>query len=346
MSKFSTLKKAALAAAMGLALAGQASPAAAAEEWKFALEEISGSVQDAYAQKFKQLVEEKSGGDITVTVYPYGALGESEDLTELVANGVLQFTHGSTGILGSTAPSMQVFSMPYLLSQNNKVNLELLTASPTIYGPMADKLKTRNLRLLSMYPEGEMVWTTNKVVRKPADFDNVKMRVMASPMLVETYKSFGAVPTPLPYSEVYGALQLKMIDGQENPIFAIEEMKFYEVTDVLTWSGHQQFTVAVLSSESWYQGLPAAQRQIIDETIDELAPYIFETQAKYNQERLEKIQQAKPGIQVVHLNDAEQATFRKASEPLRDKLVELAGPEAGTALQALEAEIAELEQKY
>jgi tripartite ATP-independent transporter DctP family solute receptor len=345
MSKLSTMKKAALVAAMGLALAGQAS-LAAADEWKFALEEISGSVQDAYAQKFKQLVEEKSGGDISVTVYPYGALGESEDLTELVANGVLQFTHGSTGILGSTAPLMQVFSMPYLLSQNNKVNQELLTASPTIYGLMADELKTRNLRLLSMYPEGEMVWTTNKEVRKPADFDNVKMRVMASPMLVETYKSFGAVPTPLPYSEVYGALQLKMIDGQENPIFAIEEMKFYEVTDVLTWSGHQQFTVAVLSSESWYQGLPAPQRTIIDETISELAPYIFETQATYNQERLEKIKQAKPGIKVVHLNEAEQTTFRKASAPLRDKLVELAGPEAGSALQSLEAEIVKLEEKY
>ncbi|TWC39466.1 tripartite ATP-independent transporter DctP family solute receptor [Pseudomonas sp. SJZ079] len=344
MSRFSTLKKAALVAAMGLTLIGQAS-LVAAEEWKFALEEISGSVQDAYAQKFKQLVEQKSGGKISVTVYPYGALGESEDLTELVANGVLQFAHGSTGILGSTAPSMQVFSVPYLLSQDNQVNLKVLTESPTIYGPMADKLKTRNLRLLSMYPEGEMVWTTNKVVRKPADFDNVKMRVMASPMLVETYKSFGAVPTPLPYSEVYGALQLKMIDGQENPIFAIEEMKFYEVTDVLTWSGHQQFTVAVLSSESWYQGLPAEQQKIIDETVTELGPYIFDTQAQYNKERLAKIQQLKPGIELVHLNEAEQAAFRKASLPMRDKLVELAGPEAGATLQALEKEIAALEQQ-
>jgi len=344
MSTLSTLKKAALAAAMGLALIGQAS-LAAADEWKFALEEISGSVQDAYAQKFKQLVEEKSGGKISVTVYPYGALGESEDLTELVANGVLQFAHGSTGILGSTAPGMQVFSVPYLLSQDNQVNLKVLTESPTIYGPIADRLKSSNLRLLSMYPEGEMVWTTNKVVRKPADFDNVKMRVMASPMLVETYKSFGAVPTPLPYSEVYGALQLKMIDGQENPIFAIEEMKFYEVTDVLTWSGHQQFTVTVLSSESWYQGLPAEQRKIIDETVAELAPYIFETQATYNKERLEKIRQAKPGIQLVHLSEAEQAAFRQASQPMRAKLVELAGPEAGAALEALEQEIAALEQQ-
>ncbi|KFX71024.1 C4-dicarboxylate ABC transporter [Pseudomonas taeanensis MS-3] len=344
MSRFSTLKKAALVAAMGLGLIGQAS-LVAAEEWKFALEEISGSVQDAYAQKFKQLVEQKSDGKISVTVYPYGALGESEDLTELVANGVLQFAHGSTGILGSTAPSMQVFSVPYLLSQDNQVNLKVLTESPTIYGPMADKLKTRNLRLLSMYPEGEMVWTTNKVVRKPADFDNVKMRVMASPMLVETYKSFGAVPTPLPYSEVYGALQLKMIDGQENPIFAIEEMKFYEVTDVLTWSGHQQFTVAVLSSESWYQGLPAEQQKIIDETVTELGPYIFDTQAQYNKERLAKIQQLKPGIELVRLNEEEQAAFRKASLPMRDKLVELAGPEAGATLQALEKEIAALEQQ-
>lgn len=344
MYTLNALKKAALAAAMGLALAGQASMAAA-EEWKFALEEISGSVQDAYAQKFKALIEEKSAGKISVTVYPYGALGESEDLTELVANGVLQFTHGSTGILGSTAPGMQVFSVPYLLSQDNQVNLKLLTESPTIYGPVADKLKTRNLRLLSMYPEGEMVWSTNKEIRQPADFANVKMRVMASPMLVETYKSFGAVPTPLPYSEVYGGLQLKMIDGQENPIFAIEEMKFYEVNDVLTWSGHQQFTVAVLSSESWYQGLPAEQRQMIDETVAELAPYIFETQASYNKERLQKIQQAKPGIKLVHLTEQEQAAFREASQPLRDKLVDLAGPEAGAVLKALEAEIAALEQQ-
>lgn len=345
MSTLSKLKKAALAAAIGLTLSSHAGLTVAAEEWKFALEEISGSVQDAYAQKFKQLVEEKSAGDINVTVYPYGALGESEDLTELVANGILQFTHGSTGILGSTAPGMQVFSVPYLLSQDNQVNLKLLTESPTIYGPIADKLKTRNLRLLSMYPEGAMVWTTNKVVRKPADFDNVKMRVMASPMLVETYKSFGAVPTPLPYSEVYGALQLKMIDGQENPVFAIEEMKFYEVNDVMTWSGHQQFTVAVLSSESWYQGLPAEQRKIIDETVDELAPYIFETQATYNNERLEKIKKAKPSIQLVHLNEAEQAAFRKASQPMRDKLVDLAGPEAGAVLKALEQEISVLEQQ-
>lgn len=344
MRKFSTLKKAALAAAMGLVLAGQAS-LAAAEEWKFALEEISGSVQDAYAQKFKQLVEEKSDGKITVTVYPYGSLGESEDLTELVANGVIQFTHGSTGILGSTAPSMQVFSVPYLLSQDNKVNLKVLTESPTIYGPMADKLKTRNLRLLTMYPEGEMVWTTNKEIHKPADFANVKMRVMASPMLVEAYKAFGAVPTPLPYSEVYGALQLKMVDGQENPIFAIEEMKFYEVNDVLTWSGQQQFTVAVLSSESWYQGLPADQKKIIDDTVAELGPYIFDTQEQYSKSRLEKIKKAKPDIKIVHLTPEEKEVFRKASLPLREKLVELAGPDAGTALKSLEKEISDLENK-
>jgi TRAP-type transport system periplasmic protein len=164
-------------------------------------------------------------------------------------------------------------------------------------------------------------------------------------MLVETYKSFGAVPTPLPYSEVYGGLQLKMIDGQENPVFAIEEMKFYEVNDVMTWSGHQQFTVTVLSSESWYQGLPAEQRKLIDETVEELAPYIFETQAQYNAERLEKIKQAKPGIQLVRLNEQEQAAFREASLPMRDKLVQLAGPEAGRVLEALEQEIKALEQQ-
>ena len=74
---------------------------AAAEEWKFAIEEIEGSVQDAYAQKFKELIEQKTGGEVTVTIYPYGTLGTSADLTELVTQGAIQFANASPGHLGT-----------------------------------------------------------------------------------------------------------------------------------------------------------------------------------------------------------------------------------------------------
>jgi tripartite ATP-independent transporter DctP family solute receptor len=317
---------------------------AAAEEWKFALEEISGSVQDAYAQKFKELIEKKSNGDVTVTVYPYGALGTSAELTELVASGVLQFANASPGHLGTLVPEIQVFSIPYLLSENNEVNKKVLTESETIYGTLSDALEEKGLKLLTMYPEGEMVWTTNREIRNPEDFDNFKMRVMVSPMLTAAYQAFGANPTPLPYSEVYGGLQLKMLDGQVNPIFAIEEMKFYEVNDYMIFAGQQQFTTTVVTNSDWYNSLPEERQQLIQETVKELADYIFKVQEEYNQERLEIIKEKKPDIKIIELTDAERDAFRERSKTLHDKYVEMTGPEGKEILDSLVKEFQEAEK--
>jgi tripartite ATP-independent transporter DctP family solute receptor len=330
-------------ALMLLGVIGFAS-SAGAEEWKFAIEEITGSVQDAYAQKFKELIEKKSAGDVTVTVYPYGALGTSAELTELVASGVLQFANASPGHLGTLVPEIQVFSIPYLLSENNEVNKKVLTESETIYGKLSETLEEKGLKLLTMYPEGDMVWTTNREIRKPEDFNNFKMRVMVSPMLTAAYQAFGANPTPLPYSEVYGGLQLKMLDGQVNPIFAIEEMKFYEVTDYMIFAGQQQFTTTVVTNSDWYNSLPEERKQLIQETMSELADYIFKVQEQYNQERLKIIKERKPEIKIIELTDAEREAFRERSMTLRDKFVEMTGPQGKEILDALVKEFQEAEK--
>jgi tripartite ATP-independent transporter DctP family solute receptor len=333
---FRTWLGAAAAAAIGLAAA--VGPARA-DEWKFAIEEIAGSVQDAYAQEFKRLVEEKSGGDITVTVYPYGTLGTSADLTELVTQGAIQFANASPGHLGTMVPEIQVFSVPYLLSQNNEANKIVLTKSPTIYEELGKDFEKKGLKLLTMYPEGEMVWTTNKEIRSPADFKGFKMRTMVSPMLVAAYESFGASPTPMPYGEVYGGLQLKAIDGQVNPIFAIEEMKFYEVSDYMIWAGQQQFTTTVVTNSDWYADLSDDQRALLDSVIAELNDYIFKVQQRYNEERLEIIKKAKPELKMIHLTDDERAAFKKASMEARKKFVEMVGPSGQKILDQLESEI-------
>lgn len=326
----------ALAAAAAL-LIGAGS--AQAETWKFALEEIKGSVQDAYAQKFKELVEAKSNGDIDVVIYPYGTLGTSGQLTELTANGTLQLAFASPGHLASLVPETGVFNLPYLLSQNNAVNKKVLTEGKVIYDSIAPKLAEKGLRLMTMFPEGEMVWTTNKEVRKPADFSGVKMRVMTSPILTEAYKSMGASPTPMPYGEVYGGLQLKQIDGQVNPIFAIEEMKFYEVQDYMIWAGQQQFTTSVVANQTFYDGLSDSRKTMLSDVSAELADYIFKVQEDYANVRLEKIKEAKPGITFVELTADERAAFKEASMPARDVFVDMTGDTGRAVLEALVAEI-------
>ena len=322
------------------AMAVAISHAAVADEWKFAIEEIDGSVQDRYAQEFKRLIEEKSGGDTTVTIYPYGALGTSADLTELVTQGAIQFANASPGHLGTLVPEIQVFSIPYLLSDDNHVNKQVLTQSEVIYGDLQADFNAKGLQLLTMYPEGEMVWTTNKEIRSPEDFANFKMRTMVSPMLVKAYEAYGASPTPMPYGEVYGGLQLGQIDGQVNPIFAIEEMKFYEVTDFMIWSGEQQFTTTVVTNSDWYQAdLSDEQKQMLDETIAELADFIFEVQDQYNAERLEKIKADKPDMTMVELTAEERAVFAERAQEARSAFVEMTGAEGQTVLDKLVAEL-------
>jgi len=331
-----------------LAAAGMALSAGSAEakEWKFAIEEIEGSVQDKYAQEFKRLIEEKSGGDIKVTVYPYGTLGTSADLTELVTQGAIQFANSSPGHLGTLVPEIQVFSIPYLLSQNNEANKMVLTEGDTIYKKLQDDFKDKGLKLLTMYPEGEMVWTTNREIRKPEDFDNFKMRVMVSPLLVKAYEAFGAEPTPMPYGEVYGGLQLKQIDGQVNPIFAIQEMKFYEVTDYMIWAGQQQFTTTVVTNSDWYAAdLSEEEQKMVDETVDELADYIFRVQEEFNQKRLEMIKEAKPDMKMIRLSEEERAAFRERAQQVREKYIEMVGPDGKEILNSLEKEIEQAEKE-
>ncbi len=330
----------------GAVMATLMSQAAMAEEWKFAIEEIEGSVQDAYAQEFKRLIEEKTGGDVTVTIYPYGALGTSADLTELVTQGAIQFANASPGHLGTMVPEIQVFSIPYLLSNNNDVNKKVLTESAVIYDELQNDFNDKGLQLLTMYPEGEMVWTTNKEIRSPEDFGNFKMRTMVSPMLVAAYEAFGASPTPMPYGEVYGGLQLKQIDGQVNPIFAIEEMKFYEVSDYMIWAGQQQFTTTVVTNSDWYQAdLSDEHRQVAGRDDRRACRLHLRGPGEYNQERLEKIKAAKPDMKMIELTAEERQAFRDRAQQVRDTYVEMVGDEGQDVLSALQAEIEAAEKE-
>jgi TRAP-type C4-dicarboxylate transport system substrate-binding protein len=164
------------------------------------------------------------------------------------------------------------------------------------------------------------------------------MRTMTSDLLVQAYESFGASPTPMPYGEVYGGLQLGQIDAQVNPIFAIEEMKFYEVTEYMIWAGQQEFTTTVVANDDWYEGLSSDRKQMLQEVVDSMHDFIYEKQKQYNEERLEKIKQAKPDMKMIRLSEEERAAFRERSYQVRDMFVEMTGNDGRQTLQCLAQE--------
>ncbi|WP_376697126.1 TRAP transporter substrate-binding protein [Wenzhouxiangella sp. EGI_FJ10305] len=310
-----------------------AEPETEAVTWRFALEEVEGSVQDAYAQEFKRRIEERSDGAINIEIYPYGALGTSSQLTEMAQGDGIELTFASPGHLADLIPEVGVFTLHFVLSEHNEVNREVLS-NDTVYSLFQPLYNDEDLQLLDIIPEGWMVWSADKPLRTLDDFEDFRIRTMTSPILVESYRAYGANPTPMPYSEVYSGLQLGQIDGQVNPIFAIEEMSFYEEQDVLTSGRHAQFISTLAASKQWFDSLSDEQRQMVIDVRDELVDWIDEEQIQFNEERLQTILD-EGGTEWVELTEEEREVFREASLGVRDTYIEQTGETGREILDTL-----------
>lgn len=328
-------------AALALGTIGLTSAQAA--EWRFALEEAIHEVQGVYATQFKEYIEANS--DHTVSIFPFGTLGESADTTELAQMGAIQFVNASPGFMGSLIPELQVFLLPYVLPEEPAVLADFFATSPTINETLAALYEEQSLVLVDMYPEGEVVMTTKEPVTGPADLEGVNFRVMTSPLLVETYAAFGATPTPLPWGEVFGALQLNMIQGQENPMFFVESTKMYEVTDHITYTGHNNFTTAVAANQGFYEGLSDEDKALVAAAADAAYAYIIEYQEGLTEEAEALILEAKPDMTVTVLTDEQREPFRQAAEQVRAAFVEMVGDSGAAVLDGFEADIAASEER-
>jgi len=289
-----------------------------AETWKFASEEDKKDVQDIFAQTFADTIKKESDGDIRVKVYYYGQLGTENDIVELTAKGTVQFVSVGTGHLGSYVPEVQALSVPYVMGTDTNVVRKVLTGSKTIYNDLADRFENVNLKLLTMISEGEMVWGANKAIRSPEDFAGQKIRTFTSTIPVETYKAFGATPTPLSWGEVYGALQLKTVDGMVNPIYFVYNAKWHEVQDYLMVPGQQPYVGTVSTNSEWYKGLSAEKQAMVQKAIAAAEQAAHDYQLRINQENMDKIMAERPDMKVVTLNAEERARFKELSSTLHE----------------------------
>ncbi|AMQ88172.1 TRAP transporter substrate-binding protein DctP [Marinobacter sp. LQ44] len=297
--------------------------------WRFALEEIEGSVQHQYAEAFRAHIEDISDGLIEVDVFPYGSLGTSTQLTELARNGSVNLAFASPGHLADTVPEAGIFNLHFLIPEQPEAARQLLE-DPELISQFQQPYQQTGLQLLGFISEGWMTWTANQPLRSPDDFQGLRIRTMTSDMAAEAYRAYGAEPVQTPYSQVYSDLQLRKIDGQTNPVFAIEEMDFHEVQTTLTMAQASYFVASIVSNQQWYNNLPEQERTWLNEAVRDLAEFAWDSQEALNQQRLERMVET-GGIQVIRLNQEERERFRQASLPVRDKYLEQTG-ETGRAL--------------
>lgn len=294
------------------------------QTWRFGLEEIEGSVQYEYAAKFGELVNEKTDGAVQVQLFPYGQLGGLTDIYDAAQSGAIQLAFGS-GFLGGTVPESQLFSLNFVMTEDEWTNAQVLNSEEFLTNEdFLGAFRDRSLHPLAVVPEGWQVWSANKEIRTPADFDGVAIRVMDNRLLRETYQAYGADPTTMEYGEIYSGLQLGQIEGNIQPVFAHEEMGFYEVQDYLIFANQAQFIATFMANQDWYDGLSDELKAVIAETRDELVRYIHDKQQELNTERLDTITD-NSDITLVELTPEEREVFRERSIPVRDTFVEMTG---------------------
>jgi TRAP-type C4-dicarboxylate transport system substrate-binding protein len=226
-----------------------------------------------------------------------------------------------------------------------EVNKTLMTESKALYEILGSAYAANGMKLLAIFPEGWQYWSSNKPLRTLDDFVNLRIRIMSDPILGEIYKAYGANPLQISYAEIYSALQLKQLDANIQPLFAHEEMSFYEQQDYFTNPFEMPFVSTFVVNLDWFNALPQATQDAIVSVAQDSVGYTIAESDKMNAERQAKMSQIKPTLTFYELTAEEQAPFRAVAPKIEAIFVEMAGPDGQKLLDSLKAEREALEKK-
>jgi TRAP-type transport system periplasmic protein len=216
--------------------------------------------------KLTPILDKNSGGAIKLQVFCCAQLGSERELAESVRLGTIHMTSvAAEGALPAWVPELQVFGLPFVIRDREHVYKVL---DGPIGKDLEAKLAAQGLQVLGWWELGFRDMTTrNKPVRVPDDLKGLKMRVQEAKVWLGFMRALGAIATPIPFGELYGALQQGVVDGQENPIVTITSMKFYEVQKFVGLTEHTYTALPVLASKRWWDGLKADQQKVIADSV-------------------------------------------------------------------------------
>ncbi|MBS1230437.1 MAG: transporter substrate-binding protein [Proteobacteria bacterium] len=265
-------------------------------------------------KKMSQCAAEKSGGKMKIQLFWNGMLGNELATIQQVRTGSLEMVLASPAPITGIVPELGVFDLPFLFDNSTE-------ARRILDGKIGDwfNAKMMNSGLVNLaWMESGFRHTTNskRPITKWEDFQGIKMRVMQSPIYLDTFKEMGANAVPMAFSEVYSALEMKAVDGQENPVNNIENMKFYEVQKYLSFTKHSYTpTLVMVSKKIWDTMSPEEQK-----TLKDCAVEGRDVQRKANtaaETKSVEMMKSK-GIVVNDVSSAELARIRDKTKPISD----------------------------
>jgi tripartite ATP-independent transporter DctP family solute receptor len=282
------------------------------------------------SQKFADLVKEKTGGALTITVYPNGELGGEREMFEGLSLGNLDVTFGGPGVLTNFDPKIGIFDMPFLFRDYAHANAVM---DGPIGAAVFESLRaSAGIRVLASGAQGfRYIMTASKPINAMQDLSGIKIRVPEAKTFLETFRLVGANPVSIPWGETYLAVQSGVADGLEGVPEVLMNFKMYEVGKHVARTNHILATLQLLVSDQMYSSLSAEHQKAVQEAATEA----WHAQRDAAQQQNEKAEKDLEGLGVA-FTTPDLGPFREAVRPLWNEWAEGAGAEE--QLAAIQAE--------
>jgi tripartite ATP-independent transporter DctP family solute receptor len=313
------IKESGLVALLAASLLGMAVPAAAQDirerTIKFGHLNNPDHPVSLGVKKFAEIVAARSGGKITVREFPSMQLGNEMQQQSALQGGVQEMSAPAPTSLAGIVKDFGMLDFPFIVSTFRQ-------ADELIDGPVGKallaKLPDKGLVGLTFWDLGfRNVTNSKRPITKPEDLEGLKLRVIPNPVFLETFRTFKANPVPMPFAELYTALETKAVDGQENPFSVILSNKMFEVQKFLSATNHVYATNIILVSRKFWDTLSPAEQKILQDAAVEARDYQRQVSRAAAEKSLADLK-AK-GMQVNELAPAELARMRQMVRPIYDK---------------------------
>lgn len=278
--------------------------------WPLATASPEDTVTQLFAEKFAEEVEHLSDGKMLIQVYPNSTLGGDRDLLETCADGDIPFVVQNTAPQVPFMNDLAVFDLPCVFSTLDECREKI--DDPEFYSLISDVYTKGGYHLLGMADQGFRVMSTNKKVDSFSDFKGQKIRTMENSYHLAFWKSIGASPTPMSFSEVYIGLQQHTIDAQENPYEVIVSNNLYEQQDYIVETNHLPHLISLIVNDDFYQDLSPEEQKIMTEAAETATTYARQQSDERISDKIAVIEQS--GTQIITLSDETRSQIQDAAK--------------------------------
>lgn len=313
-----------LAAALSCAFAGVAAAADVKPRLiRFGYGLNEESVQGRAARYLAQELEKISGGKLKMKTFGSANLGSDEQMQGALAGGVQEMMVGSTAPLAGMVKEFGVFDLPFLFNSEKEADAVL---DGQLGQDLLKKLEAKGLVGLVYWENGFRNMTNSKrPIVRAEDMQGIKLRVMQNQIALGVFNTLGANAVPMPFSELFTALETRTVDGQENPITTIQSSKFYEVQPYLTITRHVYTPWVVLASKKWWDKLSPDEQRLVRQAAEASRDFERQDSRADSLKAMGTLEQA--GMKINTVSPEEVARMREKVQPVVDKYTQELGPD-------------------